>query len=73
MANSDARIALRNFVAALERHFEATATGRGSDDPAVISAYEHLKSAFLDYEEALTDQYGEYLPMELVEEDEDWT
>lgn len=69
---TDARLALRNFVAALERHIEAVATGRGSDDPAVVAAYEHLKSAFLDYEEALSDQFGEYLPMELAEDEDDW-
>jgi hypothetical protein len=68
----DARIALRNFVAALERHFEATAANRGSDDPAVVSAYEHLKSTFLDYEEALSDEFNEFLPMELVDDEEDW-
>ena len=68
----DARLALSKLVAALERHFEATSAGRGNDDPAVVSSYEHLKSAFLDYEEALSDQYGEYLPMELVEDEEDW-
>ena len=69
----DARLALRNYIAALERHFEATAANRGSDDPAVIAAYEHLKSAFLDYEESLADQFNEFLPMELVEDEEDWS
>jgi hypothetical protein len=68
----DARISLNQFVAALERHIEAVSAGRGSDDPAVMAAYEHLKSAFLDYEEALSDQFGEILPMELAEDDEDW-
>jgi hypothetical protein len=68
----EARSSLNNFVAALERHLEAVSSGRGSDDPAVLSAYEHLKSAFLDYEEALSDQFGEILPMELAEDDEDW-
>ena len=72
MAN-DARNNLNQLVAALERHLEAASTGRGSDDPAVVSSYEHLKAAFLDYEEALMDQYGEMLPMELAEEDEDWS
>jgi len=27
----------------------------------------------LDYEEALSDEFEEILPMELVEEDEDWS
>ena len=68
----DARNSLNKFVAALERHFEAVATGRGSDDPAVLAAYEHLKDAFLDYEETLSDKFSEFLPMELVEDEEDW-
>lgn len=68
----DARNTLNMLVAALERHYEAVATGRGSDDPAVVSTYEHLKTAFMDYEEALSDQFGEVLPMELAEDD-DWS
>ncbi|CAB4685234.1 MAG: hypothetical protein F2662_02595 [Actinobacteria bacterium] len=68
----EARSSLNNFVAALERHFEAVSAGRGADDPAVVASYEHLKSVFLDYEEALSDQFGEFLPMELAEDDEDW-
>jgi len=68
----DARNSLNKFVAALERHFEAVSAGRGSDDPAVLASYEHLESAFLDYEEALTDQHGEFLPFGLLEDDEDW-
>jgi hypothetical protein len=69
----DARNSLNQFVAALERHFEAAASARGNDDPAVVQAYEHLKSAFLDYEESLSDQFGEFLPMELAEDEEDWS
>ena len=69
----DARNSLNQFVAALERHFEAASTGRGSDDPAVLASYEHLKTAFLDYEESLSDQFGEILPMELAEDDDDWS
>jgi len=69
---NEARNALSKFVAALERHFEAASSGRGSDDPAVLAAYEHLSAAFLDYEESLSDEYGEILPIELAEEDEDW-
>jgi hypothetical protein len=68
----DSRTALSKFIAALERHLEAVSTGRGVDDPAVASAYEHLKAAFLDYEEALSDQHGEFLPMELAEDEDDW-
>ena len=69
----DARMSLNSLVAALERHYEAISSGRGNDDPAVMATYEHLKSAFMDYEEALSDQFGEILPMELAEDDEDWS
>jgi hypothetical protein len=68
----DARKTLNGLVAALERHFEAISSGRGADDPAVGAAYEHLKGAFMDYEEAISDQFAEVLPMELAEDDEDW-
>ena len=69
----EARNTLNSLVAALERHYEAISSGRGSEDPAVVATYEHLKTAFLDYEEAISDEYGEVLPMELAEDDEDWS
>jgi len=68
----DARKTLNGLVATLERHFEAISSGRGNDDPAVVAAYEHLKTAFMDYEEAISDQFGEVLPMELAEDEDDW-
>lgn len=67
----DARHFLNTLVSALERHYEAISSGRGSEDPAVAATYEHLKTAFMDYEEALSDNFGEILPMELAEDD-DW-
>ena len=67
----EARVALNQLNAALERHFEAVASGRGSDDPAILHAYQSLEEAFLDYEEALNDQFGEFLPMELAEDESD--
>jgi len=69
----EARNTLNSLVAALERHYEAISSVRGSEDPAVVATYEHLKTAFLDYEEAISDEYGEVLPMELAEDDEDWS
>ena len=69
----EARNTLNSLVAALERHYEAISSGRGSEDPAVVATYEHLKAAFLDYEEAISEEYGEVLPMELAEDDEDWS
>lgn len=63
------RAALNQFIAALERHFEAVASRRGSEDSNVEAAYDHLLDAFLDYEEALSEKYEEYLPF--VQEDFD--
>ena len=64
----DTRLALQQFANALERHLEAVSTRRGEDDPAVEQAYDRLQEAFLDYEEALQDNFNEYLPFELAED-----
>lgn len=66
----DTRIALQQFIAALERHHEVVVSRRGDDDPAVENAYELLKNAFLDYEEALETAHGEWLPFEEAEDSE---
>ena len=66
----DTRIALQQFIAALERHHEVVVSRRGDDDPAVENAYELLKNAFLDYEEALESAHGEWLPFEEAEDSE---
>ncbi len=65
----DPRLALRQFIAALERHFESVATRRNPEDPAVEQAYFTLEDAFLGYEEALGEAFEEYLPIALAEED----
>lgn len=65
----DPRLALRQFIAALERHFEAVATRRNPEDPAVEQAYFNLEDAFLGYEESLGEAFEEYLPIALAEED----
>lgn len=67
----DARNALQQLIASLERHFEAVVSRRGTDDPAVEQAYYQLEDAFLNYEEALGEKYEEYLPIALAEEDND--
>jgi hypothetical protein len=64
----DARAALQQFNAALERHLEAVSMRRSEDDPSVDHAYELLKNAFLNYEEALEEAYGEWLPFEEAED-----
>jgi len=45
----DPRFALQQFIASLERHFEAVSARRGEDDPAVEQAYYQLEDAFLNY------------------------
>jgi hypothetical protein len=67
----DARIALQQFIASLERHFEAIASRRGSEDPTVEQAYFQVEDAFLNYEEALNEKFEEYLPISLAEDDND--
>ena len=61
---TEPRHALAQFIAALERHHEAVTMRRSDDDPAVSNAYNVLKNAFLDYEEALEAAFGEWLPFE---------
>lgn len=65
----DSRLTLQQFIGALERHLEAVSSRRGEDDPAVDLAYERLQEAFLDYEESLQEQFSEYLPFELAEDE----
>jgi hypothetical protein len=60
---------LQQFIGALERHLEAVSSRRGEEDPAVDLAYERLQEAFLDYEESLQEQFSEYLPFELAEDE----
>lgn len=67
----DARIALQQFIASLERHFEAISSRRGAEDPAVEQAYFQVEDAFLNYEEALNEKYEEYLPISLAEDETD--
>ena len=66
---TDPRFALQQFIASLERHFEAVSARRGEEDPAVEQAYYQLEDAFLNYEEALSESFEEYLPISLAEED----
>lgn len=66
----DPRHSLQQFIAALERHLEAVSSRRGDEDHNVQNAYEVLKNAFLDYEEALEGAFGEWLPFEEAEDSE---
>lgn len=73
---ADPRAALSALVTAFERHLETAAARRGEDDPAVAAAYDQLADAFLDYDEALVEAYGEATPLDvfdLDDEDDDET
>ncbi len=65
----DPRFALRQFIASLELHLEASLSKRSPEDPAVDRAYQALTNAFMDYEEALDAATQEYLPFELAEDE----
>lgn len=65
------RIALQQFIAALERHFEAMSSKHSSDDPAVSQTYYKLEDAFLEYEESVGEKFEELLPFELADDEGD--
>jgi hypothetical protein len=66
---TDPRSALTLFIAALEKHFEAVASQRGSGDSSVERAYDQLEDSFIAYEESLSEEYGEILPIAIAEDD----
>ncbi|MDR2564916.1 MAG: hypothetical protein LBC97_02430 [Bifidobacteriaceae bacterium] len=69
--NAEPRTALEHLIAALERHFEAAATGRGDEDPAYLAAYRQLIEAFEAYDDALYDAYGVDAAFLVYDDDED--
>jgi uncharacterized iron-regulated protein len=66
--NEDSALALRQLVAALERHLDACTTKRPGSDQEIQEAYDQVANAFEKYEDLLESTYGEYLP--IVAEDE---
>ncbi|WP_392466244.1 primosomal protein [Arsenicicoccus cauae] len=69
--STEPRAALATFISAIERHFEAAASRRGDDDPAVVNAYQELADAFEAYDEALDDAFGEVTPLGIYTDDDD--
>jgi len=67
---TDSRHALSQLIAAFEKHFEAVSAKRGEEDSSVEQAYYQLEDAFLNYEESLSVQHGEFLPFSLAEDDQ---
>jgi len=66
---TDPRAALNAFVAALERHLAMAGERRGKDDPALVAAYQRIANAFVDYDDALLDTYGEVTPLDVYSDD----
>jgi|UPI0008380AC9 hypothetical protein len=69
--STDPRVALSILVGCLEEHLAAVATNRGADDAALSSAFLAVADAFEEYEDALYEAYEEFLPLSVVDEDDD--
>ncbi|WP_231116521.1 hypothetical protein [Motilibacter rhizosphaerae] len=61
----------RAFVAAIERHLLVVEHRSGEADPKVAAAFNDLRTAFLDYEDAVYEAYDEVLPFEVLEDEDD--
>lgn len=59
---------MQQFIASIERHLEAVSSRQ---DPAIEQAFYQLEDAFLNYEEALEEKFGEELPISLTDEGSD--
>lgn len=64
----DPRFALKQLIAALEKHYEAVAARRGPEDSSVEQAYFQLSEAFMDYQEAFEDSFDDVLPFDIAED-----
>lgn len=69
--NTDPRAALNAFIAALERHYEASAASRGDDDPALDAATDQMTTAFEAYDDALFDAFDIATPLVVFDVDDD--
>ena len=67
---TDPRNALTQLIASLEKHYEAASSKRGEEDSSVEQAYYQLEDAFLNYEEAISSELGDFLPFSLAEDDQ---
>lgn len=68
--STDPRVALNQFVNALQRHFELAASGRDQDDQHVQEAFNALSDAFDAYDEALYEEFGLTTPFFLAADDD---
>lgn len=68
---TDPRAALAALIAALERHYEASAASRGDEDPALEAATDQLTSAFDTYDDALFEAYDVATPLIVFDGDDE--
>ena len=66
---SDSRQALTKLISAFERHYELISQNHGGNDDLISQANAKLEDAFLDYEESLSMEFDEYVPLEIAEEE----
>jgi|OM-RGC.v1.033516296 hypothetical protein len=69
VAMSDSRQALEKLISALERHYELISQNHGGNDEIIIQAVGQVEDAFLDYEEAIGNEFDEFLPLEIAEDE----
>ena len=69
--SADARTALEQLIAALERHYEVATARRRPEDPSVAAAATVLADALDDYDDALYESTGVPTPLAVYEGSDD--
>jgi hypothetical protein len=65
---SDSRQALSKLISALERHYELISQNHGGNDELIMQAVAQIEDAFVDYEDAISADFDEFLPLEIAED-----
>ena len=71
LMSTDPRVALSVLISCLEEHLAAVSAKRGAEDAALSSAFLAVADAFEEYEDALYEAYEEFLPLSVVDEEDD--
>ncbi|MDQ0093521.1 hypothetical protein [Paeniglutamicibacter psychrophenolicus] len=69
--STDPRVALSVLISCLEEHLSAVAAKRGAQDASISAAFLAVADAYEEYEDALYESYEEFLPLTVVDEDDD--
>ncbi|MGL3807207.1 hypothetical protein ACSYDW_14020 [Paeniglutamicibacter sp. R2-26] len=69
--STDPRVALSVLISCLEEHLAAVASKRGAEDANLSAAFLAVADAFEEYEDALYEAYEEFLPLSVVDEEDD--